>query len=96
MILAGIGGVFVGLTLAEKTGLPFTPTQALPGVLLPKLLARLGRSLNRQIVWRANRSADGLVREKVLGLPASPSWESGRSRYHARGLRRRCPREQWI
>jgi len=68
MVLAGIGGLFVGLSLAGKLGLPFlqaynvpfTPTQAFSGALLPKLPSWLGGSLNRmshhltrQIVWRA-------------------------------------------
>jgi sterol 3beta-glucosyltransferase len=45
LVLAGVGGVFVGLALAERLGLPllqayyipFTPTRAYPSFLLPKL-----------------------------------------------------------
>jgi UDP:flavonoid glycosyltransferase YjiC (YdhE family) len=94
MVLAGIGGLFVGLSLAEKLGLPFlqaynvpfTPTQAFSGALLPKPPSWLGGSLNRlshhltrQIVWQAYRPADRLVRQKVLGLPIAPFWGSFKS-----------------
>jgi UDP:flavonoid glycosyltransferase YjiC (YdhE family) len=89
LLLAGIGGLFVGLSLAEKLGLPllqayyipFTPTKAYPSFLFPKLSSWLGGSLNRlshhltrQIMWQAFRSADRLARQKVLGLPAAPFW----------------------
>ena len=89
LVLAGIGGLFVGLALAEKLRLPFlqayyipfTPTQAYPSFLFPKLPSWLGGSLNRlshhltrQIMWQAFRSADRLARQKVLGLPAAPFW----------------------
>ena len=45
LVLAGIGGLFVGLSLAEKLRLPFlqayyipfTPTQAYPSFLFPRL-----------------------------------------------------------
>jgi len=89
LVLAGIGGLFVGLSLAEKLGLPFlqayyipfTPTQAFPSFLFPKLpswfggsLNRLSHHLTRQIMWQGFRSADKLARQKVLGLPAAPFW----------------------
>ena len=89
LVLAGIGGLFVGLALAEKLALPFlqayyipfTPTQAYPSFLLPKQPSWLGGSLNRlsyhlarQIMWQGFRSADRLARQKVLGLPAAPFW----------------------
>ena len=89
MVLAGIGGLFIGLPVSEKLGLPFlqafnvpfTPTRAFPGVFLPRLPNWLGGSLNRlshhltrQIVWQTFRPADKLVRQQVLGLPASSFW----------------------
>lgn len=89
LLLAGIGGLYIGLSLAEKTGLPFlqaylvpfTPTKAFPSVLLPQSLSRLGSSFNRlshhltrQIIWQGFRSADRLARQQMLGLPAAPFW----------------------
>jgi sterol 3beta-glucosyltransferase len=87
-VLAGIGGLFIGLSLAEKLGLPFlqaynvplTPTRAFAGTLVPRLPSWLGslnplsHRLTRQIVWQAYRPADRLVRRQVLGLPASSLW----------------------
>jgi sterol 3beta-glucosyltransferase len=89
LVLAGIGGLFVGLSLAEKLGLPFlqayyipfTPTQTFPSFLFPKLSSWFGGSLNRlshhltrQIMWQGFRSADKLARQKVLDLHAAPFW----------------------
>jgi hypothetical protein len=89
LVIAGIGGLFVGLALAEKLGLallqayyiPFTPTQAYPSFLFPKLpswfrgrLNRLSYHVVRQIMWQGFRSADRLARQKVLGLPSAPFW----------------------
>jgi sterol 3beta-glucosyltransferase len=89
LVLTGVGGLFVALALAEKLGLPllqayyipFTPTQAYPSFLLPKLPSLLGGAPNRlshhlarQILWQSFRSADRLVRREVLGLPAAPLW----------------------
>lgn len=89
MVLAGMGGLSLGLSLAEKLGIPllqayvvpFTPTKTFPSVLLPKSLSRLGGSFNRlshhltrQFVWQPIRSGDKLARQKVLGLPPAPFW----------------------
>ena len=89
LVLAGVGGLFVGLALAEKLGLPFlqayyipfTPTRAYPSFLFPRLPSWLGGSLNRltyhlarQVMWQSFRSADRLARQKVLGLPPAPFW----------------------
>jgi UDP:flavonoid glycosyltransferase YjiC (YdhE family) len=89
MVLGGLGGLFVGLALAEKCGLPFlqayyiplTPTKAYPSFILPKLPSWFGGALNRwshqltrQILWQSFRSADNLARRQVLGLPAAPFW----------------------
>ena len=89
IVLAGLGGVYIGLALAEKLNLPllqaylvpFTPTKRFPGVLVPSLPAWLGGSVNRlshhltrQILWQGFRSADRSARRQVLGLPAAPFW----------------------
>ncbi len=89
MVLAGIGGLYLGLSLAEKLGLPFlqayvvpfTPTKAFPGVLIPKSLSGLGSSFNRfshhltrQIMWQMLQSDDRIARQQVLGLPAASFW----------------------
>jgi sterol 3beta-glucosyltransferase len=89
LVLAGLGGLFVGFALAEKLGLPllqayyipFTPTRAYPSFLLPKLPSWFGGSLNRlsyrlarQVIWQSFRSADKLARQQVLGLPPAPFW----------------------
>ncbi|MBK8900463.1 MAG: glycosyltransferase family 1 protein [Anaerolineaceae bacterium] len=87
LLVAGIGGLFMGLSLAEKLNLPllqayyvpFTPTSAFAGALLPKPLPGALRWLNRfshhatrQIMWQSSRKADNLARQQVLGLPKAP------------------------
>ena len=89
LLVAGIGGLYIGLALAEKLDLPFiqanvvpfTPTTAFPGALLPKspprlggLFNRLSHQLTRQLMWQGFRSADRQARQQVLGLPAAPFW----------------------
>jgi UDP:flavonoid glycosyltransferase YjiC (YdhE family) len=86
LLLGGIGGLYIGLALAEKLGipfiqahvLPFTPTAAFPGVLFPRGLSRLGGMVNRashhlvrQIMWQSVRSADLAVRREVLHIPVA-------------------------
>jgi sterol 3beta-glucosyltransferase len=95
LIMAGLGGLFVGIAIAEKLGLPlmqahyvpFTPTGAFPGALLPPQIARLGPAANRlshhltrQVMWQQARSADGPARQRVLGLPPAPFWGPYRAR----------------
>ncbi len=87
LIVAGIGGVFVGIALAEKLGLPlvqayyipFTPTRAYPAFVIPKSPSWLGALPNRpsyqvarQMMWQPFRPADKLARREVLDLPAAP------------------------
>jgi len=85
MVIAGISGLFTGYSLAEKLGIPFvqahnipfTPTKAFPGTLLPRYPSWLGgyrisHRLTQQIVWQAYRPTDKVVREQVLELPKSP------------------------
>lgn len=86
LILTGVGGLYVGIALAEKLGLPlvqayyipFTPTRRYPSFLVPNGvnlgagLNRLSYQLARQVIWQGFRSADTLVRRKELDLPAAP------------------------
>ena len=87
LLIAGIGGLFIGLALAEKLAVPlmqahlvpFTPTGEFPGVLLPVALPRLGAGVNRlshhmvrQVMWQGSRAADNVARREVLHLPAAP------------------------
>jgi sterol 3beta-glucosyltransferase len=87
LIIAGIGGLYIGLAIAEKLQIPllqaflfpFTPTSAFPGVLFPQSVAKLGGAVNRlshhllrQIMWQGSRDADRIVRQQVLDLPAAP------------------------
>ena len=87
LIISGLGGLFVGLALAEKLGLPliqaylypFTPTREFPGVLTPLPQWRLttwanplSHRLGQQMMWQATRLADNKTRREVLGLPPAP------------------------
>jgi sterol 3beta-glucosyltransferase len=87
LLLAGVGGVFLGLSLSEKLGIPlipayvfpFTATKDFPGALFPRSLARLGGMVNwlshqvvKQILWQGSRSGDTAVRKQVLQIPAAP------------------------
>jgi sterol 3beta-glucosyltransferase len=87
LILAGLGGVFVGLALAEKLELPFvpaflyplTPTGEFPGVLtplppgrLPAWVNRLSHRMVQKMMWLTFRSADNKARGEVLKIPRVP------------------------
>jgi UDP:flavonoid glycosyltransferase YjiC (YdhE family) len=83
LVLAGMGGMYIGLAIAEKLNLPFlqanvvpfTPTRDFSSVLTPKLptpFNRLSHGLTRQLMWQGFRSADTLARRKVLGIPLAP------------------------
>ena len=89
IILAGLGGTFVGVALAEKLGLPlvqayyipFTPTRQFPSFLIPEMPFQLGGSFNRfsyhlarQVMWQGFRRADIMARRNELELPAAPFW----------------------
>jgi sterol 3beta-glucosyltransferase len=97
LLIGGIGGLYIGIALAEKFGLPFvqaylvpfTPTKYFPGALLPQALPKLGGAINRfthhvvrQMMWQGFRSADQQARQ-VLGLPAAPRFGP----YHSDRLR---------
>lgn len=83
MVLAGIGGLYIGIAVAEKLNIPlvqafvmpFTPTKDLPGVLTPKVppfLNHFSHQLTRQMMWQGFRSADTVARKEILDLPAAP------------------------
>jgi sterol 3beta-glucosyltransferase len=87
LLVAGVGGLFVGLSIAEKLNVlllqayifPFTPTSAFPAILFPPFISKLGGYVNRlshqlfrQMMWQGSRSGDRLARSQVLGLPAAP------------------------
>lgn len=86
LLLAGIGGLYLGISLAEKLkipliqahSIPFTPTKNFPGALFPPTALKLAgvnylsHHLTRQIMWQSSRSADKVVRQAVLGLPPAP------------------------
>ncbi len=83
IVLSGIGGLFIGIAIAEKLNIqlvqayvfPFTPTQEFSSVLTPKLPAlvnRLSHHLARQLMWQGFRSADKIARKKVLNIPVTP------------------------
>lgn len=87
LIVAGLGGVFVGVAVGEKLGIPlvqayyipFTPTRAYPAFIVPKpppflgtLPNRLSYQVARQMMWQPFRSADAAARRKVLDMPPAP------------------------
>ncbi len=83
IVLSGMGGLYIGIAIAEKLDIPlvqayvvpFTPTQELSSVLTPKLptlLNRFSHQLTRQLMWQGFRSADTIARKKVLNIPAAP------------------------
>ena len=89
LILGGMGGIYIGLAMAEKFQLPsvqaylvpFPPTREFPSVLVPhlpsfleKVFNRPSHHITRQILWQGFRSADQLARKEVLGLPPAPFW----------------------
>jgi UDP:flavonoid glycosyltransferase YjiC (YdhE family) len=90
LIVAGLGGMFVAWSLAEKLGVPFvqahvvpfTPTRDFASVLTPPVpqtpLAgwtnALSHRVAEQMLWQMFRSADARARAEVLGLPSAPFW----------------------
>ena len=83
VVLAGIGGLFIGTAIAEKLTIPlvqayvfpFTPTKEFSSVLTPKLpafLNRVSHQLARQLMWQGFRSADAIARKEVLNIPSAP------------------------
>jgi sterol 3beta-glucosyltransferase len=99
LLIAGVGGLFLSVSLAEKLKIPllqayifpFTPTQDFPAILFPQSIAKFGGAVNqlshhvfRQIMWQGARTGDGLARQQVLDLPTAPFWGN----YHSAHLQR--------
>jgi len=88
LLIAGIGGLYIGISLAEKLkrpliqahSIPFTPTKNFPGALFPQTalnldcVNNLSHHITRQIMWQGFREADKVVRQDVLGLDPAPFW----------------------
>lgn len=87
LILGGIGGLDIGIAIAERLELPvipayllpFTPTKQFPSVLTPSLPNWLQPVLNpashrlaKQVMWQSLRKADEAARREVLGIPPAP------------------------
>ncbi|HQZ21448.1 MAG TPA: glycosyltransferase [Thermoflexales bacterium] len=97
-LVAGMGGLYLGIALGEKLNIPliqayvvpFTPTTTFPSALFPQNMAKMGGAINkashhllRQMMWQGFRGADGAVRTQVLHLPSPPF----AGPYHARPLK---------
>lgn len=89
LLIGGLGGLFIGLALAEKVGVPFvqsylvpfTPTRAFPSALTPlpqtpwtTWANGLSHRLTQQMLWQMFRKADIKVRAQVLHIRPSPFW----------------------
>lgn len=89
LIIGGLGGIFVGLALSEKLGIPFvpaylypfTPTREFPSVLsplpqtrLPSWANSLSHRLAQQMMWQTFRAADNKARGQVLQIAPSSFW----------------------
>jgi sterol 3beta-glucosyltransferase len=89
LIIAGLGGLFVGLALSEKLGIPliqahlmpFSPTREFPSVLIPlpntPLLGwanGISHRLTQQMMWQMFRKADNQVRVQVLQMARASFW----------------------
>lgn len=93
VVTGGVGGMVVGLSVAEKLGRPFieahlqpvgAPTGAYPGVLLPGMPRwlgswgrRLSHHLSEMAVWMPFQGAMASAREDVLGLKGRPRAADG-------------------
>jgi sterol 3beta-glucosyltransferase len=89
LIIGGLGGLFAGLALSEKLGIPFiqayyfpfTPTREFPNALvplppggLPAWANRLTHSIAQQMLWQNYRAADGQARRQVLHMAPASFW----------------------
>ncbi len=89
LIVAGLGGLFVGLALSEKLGIPFlqahlmpfTPTRefssvliALPQIPLTRWANGVSHRLTRQMMWQMLRAADNQARTQVLHMARASFW----------------------
>ncbi len=89
LMVGGLGGLFVGLALSEKLGIPFipaylypfTPTREFPSVLsplpqtrLPSWANNLSHRLAQQMMWQTFRAADNKARSQVLRIAPASFW----------------------
>ena len=89
LIIGGLGGIFVGLALSEKLGIPFvpaylypfTPTREFPSVLsplpqtrLPSWANSLSHRLAQQMMWQTFRAADNKARSQALQIAPASFW----------------------
>lgn len=93
IVTGGIGGMVIGLSVAEKVGARFVeshlqpigaPTDAYPGVLLPgvpRWLGGWGRRLSHRLsesaLWMSLLGPMTTARKKVLGLSGAPNAARG-------------------
>jgi len=93
LLTGGVGGMVIGLSVAEKLGVPFVPTHLqplgaptgdYPGILLahtPGWLGRPGRRLSHTLseagLWLLFRRPMGAARREVLGLTGRPRAADG-------------------
>lgn len=93
LLTGGIGGMVVGLSVAEKLGKPFVqahlqpvgaPTGSYPGVLLPGMPRWLGQPgnyishhLSEAALWMPFKGVMASARWEVLGLTGRPSAADG-------------------
>jgi sterol 3beta-glucosyltransferase len=92
LVTGGVGGMVLGLSVAEKLGVPFlpshvqpvsVPTAAYPGVLLPALprLGGLGHQLGHRLtelaLWMPFKGGMTSARRAVLGLTGRPTAADG-------------------
>lgn len=86
-IIAGFSGLFLGLAVAEKLGIPLvqaynvpcSPTAAFPGALTawlsfpPRSVThRVGHRIARQAIWLTSRASGNAARRRVVGLGPAP------------------------
>jgi sterol 3beta-glucosyltransferase len=88
VLVGGVGGMVIGVSVAEKLGKPFVqahlqpigaPTGAYPGVLMPGLPnwvgpwgRRLSHHVSQAVVWAPFKPSMARARREVLGLTGSP------------------------
>ena len=89
VITGGIGGMVIGLSVAERVGARFVeahlqpigaPTDAYPGVLIPRVPRwlgswgrRLSHHLSESALWMSFRGPMATARKNVLGLSGEPN-----------------------
>jgi UDP:flavonoid glycosyltransferase YjiC (YdhE family) len=89
LIIGGLGGLFSGLAVSEKLGIPcipayyypLTPTgeyrnamAPLPDRKLPAWVNRLSHRAVQQMIWQNFRAADNKARREVLQMAPAPFW----------------------